>query len=364
MSDVRPAATPGPDGGLTRERVLVFVLAVATGLAFLLCYLIARPFIPVLAFALALAIVARPVHDWMTARIRNTDLAAAAAVGVVAVFIIGPVGFVAQQITREAVAGAQKVQEQVREPGWLDELQAHPRFGSWVKYLRETFDLREALERVAAFLSQTAPQAVAGTAWMLVEVLLTLFTLFFFFRDRQALVRAVRSLMPLSEAETDGVFRRVADTVYATIYGSLVVALVQGALGGLMFWFLGLPSPALWGAIMAILAVVPNLGAPVIWVPAAVFLALSGQWIKAVILAVWGAAAIGLIDNLLYPYLVGSRMRLHTLAVFFSMLGGLSQMGAAGVVLGPVILAVTLALVDVWRRRTTGGQTAEAGVTG
>ena len=197
---------------------------------------------------------------------------------------------------------------------------------------------------------------------MVVELLITLFTLFFFFRDRRAVLRAVRSLVPLSEAETDKVFLRVADTVYATIYGTIVVAVVQGALGGLIFWWLGLPAPLLWGAVMGLLAIVPVLGPFVVWVPAAIFLALEGSWGKALILTAWGVLVIATIDNLLYPALVGKKLRLHTLPVFFAILGGLALFGASGLILGPVTLAVTVALLEVWRRRTAGGRAAEEGV--
>jgi predicted PurR-regulated permease PerM len=162
--------------------------------------------------------------------------------------------------------------------------------------------------------------------------------------------------------KTDEVFQRVADTIHGTIYGSLLVALIQGTMGGLMFWLVGLPSPVVWGAIMCLLAVVPNLGTFVVWTPAALMLALNGEWGRALVLTAWGAIAIGLIDNLLYPYLVGHRLRLHTLAVFFALVGGIMLLGASGVVLGPVILVITWALVDVWRRRTAGGQPAEVAV--
>jgi len=153
--------------------------------------------------------------------------------------------------------------------------------------------------------------------------------------------------------------QRVSDTVYATIYGTLVVAAIQGALGGLMFWWLGLPGPILWGAAMALLAVIPVLGAFVIWVPAAIFLAATGAVGKALILTAWGSIVVGLIDNLLYPVLVGNRLRLHTVPVFFSIVGGLMFFGAAGLVLGPVVLALTMAVIDIWRRRTAHGKAAE-----
>jgi predicted PurR-regulated permease PerM len=151
----------------------------------------------------------------------------------------------------------------------------------------------------------------------------------------------------------------VADTIHATIFGTLAVAAVQGALGGLVFWWLGLPAPILWGAVMGLLAIVPVLGAFVVWLSAAIFLASSGQWGKAVFLTLWGTVVVGLIDNLLYPILVGKRLRLHTVPVFFAIVGGLAVFGAAGVILGPVILALTDAILEIWRRRTAGGRPAE-----
>jgi predicted PurR-regulated permease PerM len=145
---------------------------------------------------------------------------------------------------------------------------------------------------------------------------------------------------------------------HATIYGNVVVALIQGVLGGIMFAFLGLPAALLWSVAMALLSLVPNAGAFVIWLPAAVFLAAQGAWTKAVILAAWGVLVVGTIDNLLYPMLVGKDTRLHTLAVFFSVVGGLLAFGAAGLVLGPTALAGTLALVNVLKRRTAHHRSA------
>jgi predicted PurR-regulated permease PerM len=136
------------------------------------------------------------------------------------------------------------------------------------------------------------------------------------------------------------------------VHGSLGVAAIQGLMGGVMFWILGLPSALFWGVVMGLFAIVPVLGTFVVWAPAAAFLALHGEWWRAAILLGWGAVAIGLIDNLLYPTLVGSQLRLHPVLVFFSVLGGIGLYGAAGVILGPLTLVVTIALVDIWRRRT------------
>ena len=150
----------------------------------------------------------------------------------------------------------------------------------------------------------------------------------------------------------DRLFSRVGDTVYATIYGTLAVAAVQGTLGGLMFWWLGLPAPLLWGLVMGVLAVVPVLGAFIVWIPAALFLALDGSWGEALMLAVWGGVVVGWIDNVMYPILVGHRLRLHTIPAFMAIVGGLIVFGPSGLILGPVTLTVTVLLLEIWRSRT------------
>jgi predicted PurR-regulated permease PerM len=194
---------------------------------------------------------------------------------------------------------------------------------------------------------------------MVMQIAITLFALFFFFRDRREIMNGLRSLVPLSNREATEVFRRIRGMIRASILGTVVVAFVQGSLGGLMFWFLGLPAPVLWALVMSVLAMIPTLGAPVVWVPAAAFLAAQGSWGKAIILVAWGMLAVGLIDNLLYPMLVGKEMQLHTLVVFLAVIGGLFLLGASGIVLGPVVLAITLALIDILRRRTARGRDAE-----
>ena len=167
-------------------------------------------------------------------------------------------------------------------------------------------------------------------------------------------MQSLRALSPLSHADMSRLFSEVADTVHATVYGTLSVAVVQGALGGLMFWWLGLPEPLLWGVVMGLLAVVPVLGAFVIWVPVAIFLALQGNIGDALLLAAWGAVVVGGIDNLLYPMLVGTRLKMHTLVAFVAIVGGLIVFGPSGLILGPVVFTVTRLLLEIWKRPSSG----------
>jgi predicted PurR-regulated permease PerM len=145
------------------------------------------------------------------------------------------------------------------------------------------------------------------------------------------------------------------------IYGTVAVAVVQGALGGLMFWVLGLPTPLLWGLMMGVLTVVPVVGWFIVWLPAVVFLMLDGSWAKAAILAFFGVVVVGGgIQNVLYPILVGNRLELHTVAAFISLIGGLILFGAPGFILGPLAVTVTVLLLEIWRERS---QTANPQLT-
>jgi predicted PurR-regulated permease PerM len=352
-----------PEGGwLSRERALVFVLLAATALAVYVCYRLAHPFLPALAWALALAVVAHPLHAWLLRRLHRPNLAAGVAVVLVAVAVVGPTLLVTQQLVREVAHGVNWLQSEAAAEHWRAALERHPRLAWWLTWLAGQINLRSTVDRASTVLTSGASTVVTGSVWAVAQLLITFFALFYFFRDRRPVLAALRSLVPLSERETGAVFAWVTDTIHATVFGTLAVALVQGLLGGLMFWGLGLPAALLWGAVMTVLAVVPVLGAFVVWMPAALFLALTGSWGKALILAGWGGLVVSLIDNLLYPVLVGQRLRLHTLPVFIVIVGGLALFGSAGVVLGPVTLAITVALMEVWRRRTAGGRSAETGV--
>jgi predicted PurR-regulated permease PerM len=347
------------DAWWTRDHVLVIVLFVATAILLMLCWQLVRPFVTPLAWALALAVVAHPVYGWLARRIKKPGLAAGIAVFAIAVVLAALVLFVGQSLVSSIASASQSSQSFFQNGQWREQLERIPWLGSLLTSLEQQVNLSGQLQGMAGEVGKRVSEFAAGSAWVFVEVLLTFFVLFYLLRDRREALGTLRSLVPLSEKETNKVFTRVADTIYATIFGTLTVAAVQGALGGLIFWWLGLPAPILWGAVMGLLAIVPVLGAFVVWLPVSIFLAASGQWGKAVILVVWGTVVVGLIDNLLYPILVGKRLRLHTVPVFFAIVGGLAVFGAAGLILGPVILALTDAILEIWRRRTAGGRPAE-----
>jgi predicted PurR-regulated permease PerM len=356
---VRPDSSTWPPRGpwLTRERALALVLLGFSAIAFYLTSRLVAPFLPALAWALALAVVAYPFHGALTRRLGSPSLAAGMAVALVVLLVLVPVALISQRLAGEA-ANAIGVVQEVAANAWTSVID-HPRLGPVLRWLELRVDLQALTGRAGDVVAAGSGAILTGSIWVVMQVLVTLFVLFYLFRDHVAAERLARSLLPLSEAEAEVVFQRLSDTIRATVSGSLGVAAIQGTLGGLMFLLLGLPSPLFWGVVMALLATIPIGGTFLVWGPAALFLAVAGNWEKALILAGWGSTAIALIDNLLYPYLVGNQLRLHPVPVFIAVVGGITVYGAAGIILGPITLAVTIALVDIWRARTVEGGPVE-----
>jgi predicted PurR-regulated permease PerM len=318
----------------------------------------AAPFVSAIAWALALAVLSAPLQRWLADKLKRPGLAAAVAVIVIGLIVVVPATFVGQRLVLQAAKGADVVQGKIKSGEWRRALEARPQLVMLADKIEQQIDLPEMAKTFAAWLSTAAGNIVKGSVVQVVGFCLVFYLLFFLLRDSRVALAALRSLLPLTTVEADLLIVRVRDTIFATVYGTLAVAAVQGLLGGLMFWWLGLLAPLLWGLVMALLAVVPFLGAFVVWVPAALFLAVEGSWGKALILALWGLLIVGTVDNLLRPVLVGKRLKLHTVLAFLSVVGGLMVFGPAGLILGPVVLTITLVLLEIWPGRAAAGASA------
>lgn len=326
---------------------LVILVAIAAGIV--VCYLLAVPFLPALTWALVLAIMFHPLHRRIAKDLPFPDIAAAATVAIAAFAVAVPLTLVAERLVNEAASGAQIVAEALRTGSWREAIANYPRIGLVLLWMETQLDLAGLAGNAAALLTNFSASLVRRSVVQIIDVVLTFYFLFYFLRDGREALNMLKKSAPLTSAEMDKLFLRVSETVHAIVFGTFAVAVVQGILGGLMFWLLGLPSPLLWGLAMGLLAMVPVLGAFIIWIPAALSLALTGEWGKALILTAWGGVVVATVDNLLYPIFVGDRLKLHTVLAFMSMIGGIIVFGPAGLVIGPVVFTVTLLLLDFWR---------------
>jgi predicted PurR-regulated permease PerM len=336
-----------------RASWIALIVALVAGLY--LCWRIVLPFLDVLMWAAVLTTVFQPVHRRLKARLRRPAWTATLSTLLVIVTILGPVTLITVAVVDELRDIARGLE--TNSVGWFSF--DSPVLGPWLRWLDQYVDverlqdpafLRARLEGWTGTLANSTIGLVGGAASVVVQMLLVVFTMFYLFRDGDAIGRAAMDMFPLERSQTRDVVARTKEVIGATVYGVIVIALIQGTLGAFIFWALGLPSPLLWGVVMFFLSMIPMAGAFLVWAPAALFLAFTGGWTRAVILVAWGVVVVGSIDNLLSPRLVGQRTRLHELLVFFSVLGGLEVFGVLGVVLGPVVVAVTLAIIEMVRQ--------------
>lgn len=343
----------GPRGPGFRPTASTVILIAAVTVGLVLCYFIAAPFVPAIVWSVTLALLFIPLQVRLEPLVRSPSLAACLVVVLAALVVVVPSMIISGLLLGEAMRGAVHMANIVNPDTWIKIIEGNELLAPLADQIGNGLDLTGLLENMASSLSVWSGSFIQGSIKGLLTMLVTFFFLFYFLRDRKKVTAGLEEMLPFSAAEFAVLTGRISDTVFASVYGTLVVASIQGTLGGLMFWWLGLPSPFFWGLIMGLLAIVPFLGAFVIWVPAAIILAISGDLVSAVILVAWGTVVVGLIDNILYPILVGSRLRLHSAVSFVAILGGLALFGPSGIVLGPVIFAISQSLLVIARGRMT-----------
>jgi predicted PurR-regulated permease PerM len=209
----------------------------------------------------------------------------------------------------------------------------------------------QAAQAAASFVATHAGSFVADVLATFGSMLVMLFALFFFLRDGRAFGEVVRRLLPFSEAESERLIAEATELVIASVGAGLTVAFVQGVVGGLAFWALGLPAPVVWGAAIGICSLVPVVGATIVWVPVAAWLFFSGEVTRAIVMTVLCGAVLGSVDNVLRPYLLAGRTSASGLVVFLGLLGGVSAFGFVGLVLGPIVLVIAGTLIEALTRR-------------
>jgi predicted PurR-regulated permease PerM len=342
--------------GALQDKTFVFLL-VAVSLAFAWILL---PFYSAVLWAVILALVFSPVERWFNNRLPNqpnlaTFLTLLSIVGIVLV----PVAFTGASIVSEATTLYENIQSgDIKLGSFLQRfLDALP---TWATNFLAHFgvtDVADMQARIISLLAEGsqffATQAVLvgqGTANVLLGTSIMLYLLYFFLRDGGKLSQKIIHAVPLADEYKDALFHKIAVVVRAMVKGTILVAIVQGFLGGLIFWALGIHAPVLWGVVMAFLSLLPAVGASIVWFPVAVYLLATGAFGKGLILMAFGAGVIGLVDNLLRPYLVGKDTALPDYIVLISTLGGIALLGLNGLVVGPLIAALFIAVWDIAAR--------------
>jgi len=352
-------------GGSALQDKAFLALLVMVSLAF---GWILLPFYGAILWAVILATVFAPAQRWFLEVFPGRpNLATLLSLLLIVGIVLIPLAVTAVSLVNEATTLYERVQSGELNLGRALQrfLDALPGWASSLLARAGVTDVGDVQQRVVALLKEGsqffATQAMLvgqGTANLLISLFIMLYLLFFLLRDGAALARSVRRALPLAREQKRSLFEKFAVVVRAMIKGTVLVAILQGFLGGLIFWVLGIHAPVLWGVIMAFLSLLPAVGAAVVWLPVALYLLATGAVAKGIILIAFGAGVIGLVDNLLRPYLVGKDTALPDYVVLLSTLGGIAIFGLNGFVVGPLIAAMFLAVWDIASRGNNGADKA------
>ncbi len=327
-------------------------------------FLVVQPFLTAMVTGALVAYIFYPVHRRVVKVIKRPAVSAGLVSVLIILLVVIPAVVLVQTAATEARVAYVTAKQRLASQNPLGIECAFPskfvcRTSDQVRELLRTPEVRsqvqEALAKAVTVIVEKTSAVILGLPRLLLSAAVALFVIFFCLRDGDRLVDRLKALIPLASRHREHIVGRIQETVYAVMYGSVVVALVQGALGGLGFYVVGISSPMFWGVVMAVLALVPFLGTAIVWAPAGLYLVIEGygtvnrveMWSGIGLLA-YGALVVGTVDNLLKPYIIGDRTGLHPILIFVGALGGIALFGPVGFVVGPLVIGLFHALMDIY----------------
>ena len=353
---------------MKREYLLISLFFLISALIFYLFYQIIIPFFVPICWAAVFAILFFPLYTRTLKHVKRRGLASLIICAFIIILIIGPITYLFVALVNEAASAVAEVNALYKSgqlDQWLD-FQV-PGFESLKEKLSPYYDIskinideiiKDAVNRVSQVLvSQTTWLVTNGTRAVFYFGLM-IFTMYYFFKDGESLVNLIKRLMPLTRQQVDIAFKQLHDVIQATMYGGVLIALLQGLLGGLTFWIFGLSSPVFWGAIMAFLSLLPFVGAFLVFIPAGLLLIIGGSYVKGILIILIGITVISQVDNILRPFFISGRTEMHPLMLFFTIMGGIAVFGMLGLVIGPMIAAAFTILLRVYEMRLHPEETA------
>lgn len=350
--------TPAPPTTATTSDRLTTVLSY--GVLLLLIYLVFRiyePFLAALGWAAILAIFFYPMHLRIARRF-SPNKAAVLSTLAVTFLLIAPAILVTSLFIREAFAVSRGVQHTLS----MQQAPALAKAWSWIAERVPGLDpnadvfemLEQGVQKQAGFLAERLGTILRNIAAFIFDLFVMIFAMFYFFRDAGHFVHGVRSILPFDAEHRDTLMTQTRDLISASVTTSLILAAIQGAIGGLGFVLTKLPTPLFWGVVMAFFSLVPVVGSGLIFVPAALWLGFTGHWGRAILLLAICAGVSAIVDNVVRPLLLGGRTELSGLVIFISIVGGVSLFGMLGLVLGPILVATAAGVLAVYMERPGG----------
>lgn len=332
-------------------------LAMLVGVS-LVFVLLMKPFFGPIFWAVAVALIFHPVERLLERRLGSRpNINALITLLICMVIVILPILGLGAALIGEGMALYQQIQSGEIRPGeYIDQInRSFPAIEAFLAQFDVNVDeLRDRVVNAflggSQFLAKQALGIGQNTFQFFLALALMVYLTFFLIRDGQKLVELMIRALPLGDERERLLFSKFAEVTRATVKGNLLIAIIQGALGGIIFWILGITGALLWGVVMAVVSLLPAVGAAIVWVPVAVYLTAVGDMVSAMVLTIYGVVVIGLADNLLRPVLVGRDTKIPDYLVLLSTLGGIAMFGINGFVMGPLVAALFMAFWGIFIR--------------
>ncbi len=346
---------------MKREHIFLIFILFLTFLSVYLLYQILSPFLSSIVWAILLAMVSYPFFRKLHSLLKKKDVLSALIMTLlVLVVIVLPFTLLLASLAGDVIHLYHQVEELIqtgRIQAYLEKVKEIPILTSILARLGQHIDLSKTdplpfllknMNQISTFIFNQTTVLLKGFSTFVVGFFFTLLSLYYLFKDGRAFFKGLKEIAPLPPKQKELLIRRFKDMIYATMYGGILIALIQGVLGGLSFWVLGLPSPVFWGAAMGLLSFIPIGGTALIWVPAAIILLIGGAVLKGIVLLAIGVFVISMVDNFLRPFFISTRTNIHPLLLFFAVLGGVQAFGLIGLIAGPLVATLFLTLLEIY----------------
>jgi predicted PurR-regulated permease PerM len=331
---------------------VILLLAAGISIVFLL---MVRSFLVAILLAGIFSAMAYPLHRRALKLLKGRrTLSSLATITIVLLLIVMPLMGFLTVVVSQAVQVSQSVgpwvERQVSQPDELDRLLSRIPYVERLQPYQDQIvtKIGELAAGTGRFLVSKAAAATRGTVAFLLNLFVMLYAMFFFLADGRAILRRILYYLPLTSDDENRMVEKFVSVTRATLKGTLVIGIVQGSLAGMAFWIAGINGPAFWGTVMAVLSIIPGIGAALVWIPAVVYLVATGKLVTAIALAVWCGLVVGTVDNVLRPRLVGRDAKMSDLLILVSTLGGILLFGAVGFILGPIVAALFVTIWDIY----------------
>ncbi len=342
---------------MKREQIIIALFTLIAAIFFYLFYRTVIPFFIPICWAAVFVILFYPLYERLLKRIKRPTLAAIIMCLLILVLIIGPVTYLGLELVSQTSDAFNRVSDMYTsgelqryfdfDVPWITALKA--RLAPFIDFSKITPNeiVKDSFGKVSGIIVNQTTWLITNSTKTAMYFVMMLFSLYYFFKDGRTIVARLKRLMPLSMTQTNTTFDELHDLINATMYSGGVVALLQGFIGGLLFWIMGIQSPVFWGTAMAFMSILPIVGSAIIYIPAGLILIIGGSTVKGLLLIIISTLTIAQVDHFVRPLLVSGKTSMHPLLLFFSIAGGIAFFGLLGIVLGPLVAAVFMTLLEI-----------------